>query len=123
VPSQASSPLPGHVISDTGHLGHALVVAALIVVGVAIAVSLVVRPPRSVPRAVTLLAAAMTLMFLLGPSTRFGYFIYPATLSIWLLVVMVGRQGEVIQVAPDPGVPSAKLRTTRTTSPVTRPAG
>ena len=31
----------------------------------------------------------MTLMFVLAPSTRFGYFIYPATLAIWL----VGRRG------------------------------
>ena len=123
VNSQASSPLPGHVISDTGHLGHALVVAALIIAGIAIAVSLVVRPPRSVPRAVTLLAAAMTLMFLLGPSTRFGYFIYPATLSIWLLVVMAGRQSQVIPVTPGPGVPPARWRTIRPTSPATRPAG
>src|SRR5215472_6711451 len=59
VPSQASSPLPGHVIADLGHLGHALVVAALVVAGLAVAVSLVIRPPRSVPGAVTLLAAAM----------------------------------------------------------------
>ena len=60
VTSQASSPLPGHVIADTGAFGHAVVVAALALAGLAFAASLVVRPPRSVPRAVALLAAAMT---------------------------------------------------------------
>lgn len=123
VTSQASSPLPGHLISDTGHLGHALVVAALVLAGLAFAVSLLVRPPRSVPRAVALLAAAMTVMFLLGPSSRFGYLIYPATLAIWMLVVVAGRQSQVMPVTQDPGVPPAKSRTTRPTSPVTRPAG
>jgi Glycosyltransferase family 87 len=93
VQSQASSPLPGHIIAQAwGHTGHTIVVALLVVAGLAVAVSLVVRPPRTVPRAVTLLAGAMTLMFVLAPSTRFGYFIYPAALAIWLLVVRAGRQ-------------------------------
>jgi len=123
VTSQASSPLPGHVISDTGHLGHALVVAVLIVTALVIAASLVLRPPRTVPRAVALLAAAMTLMFALGPSTRFGYFIYPATLSIWLLAVVVGHRSRGQPFTPGPGAPSATPRTRHPTSPAPRPAG
>ncbi len=39
-----------------------------------------------------LLAGAMTLMFVLAPSTRFGYFIYPATLAIWLFAVRAGSR-------------------------------
>ena len=123
VTSQASSPLPGHVISDTGHLGHALVVAALIVTGLAVAALLVVRPPQTVPRAVALLAATMTLMFALGPSSRFGYFIYPATLSIWLLVVVAGNRSRGQPFTPGPGAPSATPRTKHPTSPAPRPAG
>jgi Glycosyltransferase family 87 len=123
VPSQASSPLPGHIIADTGHVGHALVVAALVLAGLAVAASLVIRPPRSVPRAVTLLAAAMTVMFLLGPSSRFGYLIYPATLAIWLAVVMAGRQCQEIPVTPDPDARPARSSTSRPTSPAARPAG
>ena len=93
IQSQASSPLPGHIIAQAwGHTGHTLVVVLLALAGLAVAVSLLVRPPRTVPRAVTLLAGAMTLMFVLAPSTRFGYFIYPAALAIWLLVVRAGRQ-------------------------------
>jgi len=120
--SQASSPLPGHVIADTGRLGHAIVVAALIVAGLAVVVSLMVRPPRTVPRAVVLLAAAMTVMFVLAPSTRFGYFIYPATLAVWLAAVVAGRRWQETLVSPGPGAPPARWRTTGPTTPVPRPA-
>jgi hypothetical protein len=30
-------------------------------------------------------------MFVLAPSTRFGYFIYPAAMILWLLVSQAGR--------------------------------
>ena len=93
VRSAAASPLPGHIISATWPTtGHTIVVALLALAGLAVAASLVFRPPQSVPRAVVLLAGAMTLMFVLAPSTRFGYFIYPAALAIWLLAVYTGRQ-------------------------------
>jgi hypothetical protein len=95
VRSAASSPLPGHIISATWpHAGHAIVVGLLVLAGLAVAASLVFRPPQSVPRAVILLAGAMTLMFVLAPSTRFGYFIYPAALAIWLLAALAGRRAD-----------------------------
>jgi glycosyl transferase family 87 len=93
VRSAASSPLPGHIIASAWpSAGHTAVVALLALTGLAIALSLVFKPPRSVPRAVGLLAVAMSVMFVLAPSTRFGYFIYPATLAIWLLAVVAGRR-------------------------------
>ncbi|HEX3513964.1 MAG TPA: glycosyltransferase 87 family protein [Trebonia sp.] len=93
ITSAAQSPLPGEIISRTWPgTGHTIVVALLVLAGIAVAASLVFKPPRSVPRAVVLLAGAMTLMFVLAPSTRFGYFIYPAGLAIWLLAVWVGRR-------------------------------
>jgi Glycosyltransferase family 87 len=95
VRSAASSPLPGHIISSTWpHAGHTIVVALLVLAGVVVAASLVFKPPRSVPRAVILLAGAMALMFVLAPSTRFGYFIYPATLAIWLFAACAGRKAD-----------------------------
>jgi hypothetical protein len=92
VESQAVSPLPGHLLSQTGSAGHLAVVVLLCLAGLGIAVSLVVRPPRSVPSATVRLVVALTLMFVLAPSTRFGYFIYPAALVIWLLVCLGGRR-------------------------------
>jgi Glycosyltransferase family 87 len=95
VRSAASSPLPGHIIATTWpHTGHTIIVALLALAGLAVAASLVFRPPQSVPRAVILLAGAMTLMFVLAPSTRFGYFIYPAALAIWLLAAGAGRRAD-----------------------------
>jgi hypothetical protein len=86
VTSAASSPLPGHLIADTGHLGHTIVVGMLVATVLGIGVSLLVRPPRTVESATIRLIVALTLMFLIAPSTRFGYFIYPAGLLIWMLV-------------------------------------
>ena len=95
VRSAASSPLPGHIIASTWpHTGHTIIVALLGLAGLAVAASLVFKPPQSVPRAVILLAGAMTLMFVLAPSTRFGYFIYPAALAIWLLAAGAGRRAD-----------------------------
>ncbi len=106
VKSAAASPLIGHLIAQTGPVGHVIVVTLLIGSGVAIAVSLVIRPPRDVPAAVWRLVLGLSLMFVLAPSTRFGYFIYPATLVIWLLVTRAGRRGNA-RPAPPPPVPVA----------------
>src|SRR5579863_2120785 len=51
VKSQAASPLLGHALAQTGVLGHTIVVILLIGSGVAIALSLVIRPPADVPAA------------------------------------------------------------------------
>ena len=92
VKSQAASPLLGHVLAQTGRLGHTIVVIMLIGSGVAIAVSLVIRPPRDVPAATVRLVVGLSAMFVLAPSTRFGYFIYPAAMVLWLLVSEAGRK-------------------------------
>jgi hypothetical protein len=94
VRSDAASPLPGHLIAGTGHAGHTIVVVLLVLAAAGVAAILVIRPPATVPRAVLLLAGAMTLMFILAPSTRFGYFIYPGTLVLWLIAVMLARRIE-----------------------------
>ncbi len=120
VRSAASSPLPGHDIAATGPFGHMVVVALLAAAGLAVALALIFRPPRSVARAVTLLAGAMTLMFVLAPSTRFGYFIYPGTLTIWLLAVIAARDVSSAS-RPSPDVTPASSHTSLPTSPATRP--
>jgi hypothetical protein len=102
VKSQAASPLLGHVLAQTGPLGHTIVVILLIGSGLAIAVSLVIRPPRDVPAATWRLVIGLSAMFVLAPSTRFGYFIYPAALVLWVLVAQAGRK------APDPIAPAPR---------------
>jgi hypothetical protein len=91
VKSQAASPLLGHVLAQTV-VGHTIVVILLIGSGVAIAVSLVFRPPRDVPAATIRLVLGLSAMFVLAPSTRFGYFIYPAAMVLWLVASQAGRK-------------------------------
>jgi hypothetical protein len=97
VRSQAASPLLGHALAETGPVGHTIVVVLLVGSGLAIAISLFIRPPRDVPAATVRLVAGLSAMFVLAPSTRFGYFIYPAAMVLWLLASMAGRKS----AAPD----------------------
>ncbi len=90
IKSAAASPLPGHLIAQTGHTGHMIAVALLTTAGLAIAVSLSIRPPRTVPAAAAWLIVGLSLMFALAPATRFGYFIYPGALLLWLEVCLLG---------------------------------
>jgi hypothetical protein len=102
VKSQAASPLLGHVLAQTGRLGHTIVVILLVGSAVAVGVSLFIRPPHDVPAATWRLVIALSAMFVLAPSTRFGYFIYPAALVLWLLVAQAGRK-DVTSVHVQPG--------------------
>jgi hypothetical protein len=64
--------------------GHLASVGLLLAAGLAVAISLVIRPPRDVPAAIWRLAIGLSLIFLLGPDVRFGYFLYPFGLLGWL---------------------------------------
>jgi hypothetical protein len=86
VKSGAVSPLPGVLLSQSGHAGHLIATALLALAGLAVVVCLVAWPPRTVRAATWWLIVALVLMFTLAPSTRFGYYIYPLGLWIWLCV-------------------------------------
>jgi len=116
--SAAASPLPGHVLADTGHVGHLVAVGLLVVAGAAIAASLVIRPPRTVPAAVWRLIIGLTLMFLLAPATRFGYFIYPASLLLWLQISLFGLR----QAAAEEASSAASQARERTIASAAGPA-
>jgi hypothetical protein len=61
----------------------------------------VVRPPQDVPAATWRLVIGLSAMFVLAPSTRFGYFIYPAALVLWLLIAQAGRKSvDPVHVQP-----------------------
>jgi hypothetical protein len=124
VKSQAASPLLGHVLAQTGAVGHTVVVLLLIGSGLAIAASLVISPPADVPAATVRLVIGLSAMFVLAPSTRFGYFIYPAALMLWLLVAQAGRRSAepARPVDTATALPAASARSRPATAP-TRPAG
>jgi hypothetical protein len=87
----AESLLPGHLLTALGPAGHVASVGLLLAAGLGIAIWIVVRPPRDVPAAAWRLAIGLTLMFLLGPQVRFGYFIYPLGLVGWLALTGASR--------------------------------
>jgi hypothetical protein len=96
----AASPLPGHLLASAGTAGHFAAISLLLLAGVAVALSLVLRPPRDVRAAAIRLVLGLTLLFTLAPAPRFGYFAYPAALLGWLVLTGHGR-GEAIPHAPD----------------------
>jgi len=84
VRSPAASPLPGHLLAAAGHPGHVIAIAALAGAGLAVAGSLLLRPPATLAAACRALAIGLALMFALAPASRWGYFVYPAGLLGWL---------------------------------------
>ncbi|HZR55026.1 MAG TPA: hypothetical protein VFB06_36725 [Streptosporangiaceae bacterium] len=86
IKTPAESLLPGHLLTELGTAGHVLSVGLLLAAGLAVAVSLFVRPPRDVRAAAWRMAIGLTLMFALGPQVRFGYFLYPLGLAGWIFL-------------------------------------
>jgi hypothetical protein len=98
IKSAAVSPLPGHLLAGTGQAGHLAAVALLALACAGMVVSLAVRPPRTVPAATWRLIVGLSLMFILAPATRFGYFLYPVGLLAWLGISWFGS----LAAGPDP---------------------
>jgi Glycosyltransferase family 87 len=92
VKSGATSPLPGFLLASAGHTGHLIATGLLALGGLAVALSLAVWPPRTIAAATWRLIIGLVVMFTLAPSTRFGYYIYPLGLWVWLRVSQ--RAGE-----------------------------
>jgi Glycosyltransferase family 87 len=103
IKSAAASPLLGHLLADTGRTGHLVAVGLLVLAGAVIAASLVIRPPRTVPAAVWRLSVGLTAMFVLAPATRFGYFIYPLCLLVWVEVSRFGMREPTAGTPPRGG--------------------
>ncbi|MEW2422247.1 glycosyltransferase 87 family protein [Streptomyces nigra] len=87
----AASPLPGRLLADLGTAGWYAAAGLLLCAGAAVAVSLVVRPPRALVPAADRLAVGLSLAFLLAPAGRFGYLAVPVTLVV--IARLVGGAG------------------------------
>ncbi|MCX4439702.1 glycosyltransferase 87 family protein [Streptomyces albidoflavus] len=79
----AASPLPGRLLADLGPFGWYAAMTLLAAGGVAVAVSLWVRPPADLVPAADRLAVGLCTAFLLAPAGRFGYLALPVLLSVW----------------------------------------
>ncbi|MEO3815184.1 glycosyltransferase 87 family protein [Plantactinospora sp. B24E8] len=83
VTSPAQSPFPGHLIAEGLPGGRLLAAALLVATGLAIAVHLLRRPPRTAATAALFCGYGLLAAILLMPSTRFGYLLYPVALLAW----------------------------------------
>lgn len=87
----AESPLPGHILSTLGPGGHLAAMTLMAVAAVAFAVWVLLRPPHTAVAAGMILAAGYAVVFILDPSSRFGYFVYPVGLLGWIAFTADGR--------------------------------
>lgn len=116
----AASMLPGYLISRTWGWGHEAAIALVLLAGLAVAASLIARPPRDAQAAGWRLVIGVALMFLLAPATRFGYAVYPLTLSARLLLSALPSVARP-SGAPRPGPAQRQDSAARPASPARAP--
>jgi Glycosyltransferase family 87 len=80
VRSPAGSPLPGHLLEETGPVGHTLVLVLLGLAAVGMLCWLLARPPRTAAEILLRTGVGLGVAMLLMPATRWGYLIYPIAL-------------------------------------------
>lgn len=97
----AASPLPGHLIAGLGSVGHYTVVALVVLAAAAFAAWILLRPPRDARDAAWRLAVGFTVLFILDPSTRFGYFVYPLALLGWRVLTKTDDPERTAPTPPD----------------------
>jgi hypothetical protein len=90
----AASPLPGRLLADLGPAGWYAAVTLLLGGGLAVFVSLLVRPPHDLVSAADRLAIGLCVAFLLAPAGRFGYLALPVTLAVLARLVGGARRKE-----------------------------
>ncbi|MGC5285679.1 glycosyltransferase 87 family protein [Micromonospora sp. DT231] len=83
VTSPAQSPFPGYLIATALPAGRLVAAALLVAAGVAIAVRLARRPPRTAVATALICGYGLLAAIALMPSTRFGYLLYPVALLTW----------------------------------------
>jgi phosphatidylinositol alpha-1,6-mannosyltransferase len=97
----AASPLPGHLIAGLGTVGHWAAMALMVLAVVAFAAWILLRPPRDARDAAWRLAVGYAIMFMLDPSSRFGYFVYPLALLGWRALTKPPDPERAVPTPPD----------------------
>ncbi|GAA4525813.1 glycosyltransferase 87 family protein [Amycolatopsis samaneae] len=80
VRSPAASPLPGHLIAETGQAGLVLAFVLVGIAALAMLAWLARRPPATGSDALLRVAVGLGALILLTPATRYGYLVYPLVL-------------------------------------------
>jgi hypothetical protein len=93
IKSPAASFLPGHLIAEAWGPGHLVAIGLVLLAGLGVAASLVLRPPQDERAAGWRLVTGLVLMFAFAPASRFGYVVYPLGLACWLLLAAPAASG------------------------------
>lgn len=116
--SPAASPFPGRLLAIGLPGGRTVALVLLVSCALAVAGSLLARPPETACAAARRLALGLGLAIALMPATRFGYLVYPLVLAVWAASQRDGtRHGTAVR--PDPEgtlrwpVPSSSPTTSR----------
>ncbi|MEV0575236.1 MULTISPECIES: glycosyltransferase 87 family protein [unclassified Streptomyces] len=107
--STAASPLLGALLSAVLPHGKTIAVALIGIGAIAVAMSLIVQPPKTTAAAAHRLALGLTIAILLSPATRIGYAVYPLTLLIWARCTTLARPQPAPEPTPDLGASSPVL--------------
>jgi hypothetical protein len=110
VASPAASVLPGYLIASAGGAGRLVAIALMAAAGLAVGISLLVRPPADLAAAGWRLVIGLTLLFLFAPASRVGYFLYPLGLAVWLLLTRLERRRPTDEPGRERGHPSPALQ-------------
>jgi hypothetical protein len=112
IKSPAASFLPGHLIAEAWGPGHLVAIALLLLAGLGVAASLILRPPRDERAAGWRLVTGLVLMFAFAPASRFGYVVYPLGLACWLLLASPA-DGASVPAGRHPAAARQEERSTR----------
>src|SRR5580693_612694 len=115
IKSPAASFLPGHLIAEAWGPGHLVAIGLVLLAGLGVAASLVLRPPRDERAAAWRLVTGLVLMFAFAPASRFGYAVYPLGLACWLLLAAPAASSHVSAYE------AAPADRARSMEPVSRP--
>lgn len=100
--SPAASPFPGHLLAVGLPGGRTVALVLLLCCALAVAGSLVVRPPGTASGAALRLALGLCLAIALMPASRFGYLVCPLVLAVWAVTQRGEDQHGAAAVRPDP---------------------
>ena len=103
IKSPAASFLPGHLIAEAWGPGHLVAIGLVVLAGLGVAASLVLRPPRDERAAGWRLVTGLVLMFAFARASRFGYAVYPLGLACWLLLAAPAASSLISAYEAAPG--------------------
>ncbi|HEX5540871.1 MAG TPA: glycosyltransferase 87 family protein [Micromonospora sp.] len=111
VTSPAQSPFPGYLIASALPAGNIIAAALLAAAGLAVALHLLRRPPRTTAATALICAYGLLAAILLMPTTRFGYLLYPIALLAWIPALRLTGTPHRVAAVPHPAAPASVVGT------------